>query len=185
MPYYREIRLEFYELILIECSEILNRLYTAGIFENWLIKIIQSKEIEKELLQKPGAVPLVKKFQEISKWRIGLLSISLKGSERNTKAFSTNPEIKQNIIELFADTPPIDETYVFLLRIIQYTSEKDEKTATEYMVEKIDEQFKYKIRDKLIIYKKFDALTENEEEENNKTDEERQLEFRILAAQID
>jgi hypothetical protein len=95
-----------------------------------------------------------------------------------------------NISELFKRTKPVDETYIFLLNIIQYTSEKydetkDIKLADHYRDQYVVDKFIYKIKESLIFYKKFDSLTNKEEEKSNKTLEDRQMEFKILAAQID
>ena len=170
-----------------ECNDILNDLHQKGIFLSWLNEIANRKDEEKSRMKTKSKSKSLKNknMEEIYKWRIGLISISLKNSQENITLFVQKNDMIKQVIKLFKKTKPVDEKYIFLIRIIQYTASKDESIAREYMSAFVDENFKYDIRDKLVIYKKFGTLTENEEEKNNKIEEQRQLEFKILTAQID
>lgn len=181
-----QVCLNFY-LLCIECNEILSKLYEGGengVFLSWLSEMVEEKVIDDPDNFRAQSL-MDKRMEEVYKWRIGLISISLRNSDKNIKEFSNNSKMKNYIVQIFNKAKPVDERYIFLLRIIQYTSENNKSIATEYLAKYIDEKFKYRIRDKLIIYKKFEALSENEEEERNKTEADKQLEYKILAAQID
>lgn len=90
-----------------------------------------------------------------------------------------------DIIDYFKNSDPINETYIFLVRIFQYTADIDKGLAEKYRKLQIGEPLINNIRDKLILYMQFRYLSTDEAIENDKTLEEKQLEFKILACQID
>jgi hypothetical protein len=90
-----------------------------------------------------------------------------------------------NITKYFLNCLPVDETYIFLLRILQYTADLSKNLAGAYRKAEIDNRIIDHIKDKLIIYKQFGSLSEEITEENAKSQEVRHLEFKILSAEID
>lgn len=80
---------------------------------------------------------------------------------------------------------PVDETYIFLLRIFQYTADLNKKLAERYRKDQVDNKLVEHIKDKLTVYKQFGSLSEENAEESTKGQEVRQLEFKILSAEID
>ena len=119
------------------------------------------------------------------KWRIGLISLSLKECEPNVHTFSRNKKMVKKIIQYFLSVPPIDETYIFLLRIFQYTADIDKRLAEKYRKDQVDNRLVEHIKDKLVIYKQFGSLSEEIAEESEKSLDVKQLEFKILSAEID
>lgn len=72
-----------------------------------------------------------------------------------------------------------------MVRIFQYTADIDKGLATEYRKDDVGVSLINNIRDKLTLYMQFGFLSEEKAIENDKTTEERQLEFKILASEID
>jgi hypothetical protein len=91
----------------------------------------------------------------------------------------------KNINKYFLKVEPVDETYIFLLRIFQYTADLNKKLAERYRKDQVDNRLIEHIKDKLIIYKQFGSLSEEIAEESSKSQEVRHLEFKILSAEID
>lgn len=91
----------------------------------------------------------------------------------------------KNINKYFLKIEPVDETYIFLLRIFQYTADLNKKLAERYRKDQVDTRLVEHIKDKLIVYKQFGSLSEENSEESTKGQEVRQLEFKILSAEID
>jgi len=90
----------------------------------------------------------------------------------------------KRIIQYFLTVEPVDETYIFLIRIFQYTADIDKKLAEKYRKDQVDNRLVEHIKDKLIIYKQFGSLSEEFSEESEKSLDVKQLEFKILAAEI-
>lgn len=90
-----------------------------------------------------------------------------------------------NINKYFLKADAVDETYIFLLRIFQYTADIEKKLAEKYRKGQIDTRLIEHIKDKLIIYKQFGSLSEESAEEGQKGQDVKQLEFKILSAEID
>ena len=122
------------------CSDLLSSLY-EGVFEKWSFDIAHSsrnkidpysgldKLAEKRFKSFKGVDAI---NQKINKWRIGLISISLKDSETNVNRFADNAKMLTNIINWFKSVKPIDETYIFILRIFQYTADGRNDLANRY-----------------------------------------------------
>lgn len=129
----------------------------------------------------------INNLQQVYMWKIGLICFSLKDSKDNIASFVGNEtnSMKDNVITIFNNTKPLDETYIYLLRIIQYSSEQDTNLANYYRKNNLEQKIIPFINNNIVIYKKFNCLSDNDEEEKTKTQEQRQLEFRILSAQID
>lgn len=122
------------------CSDLLSSLY-EGVFEKWSFDIAHSsksssdpyssldKTAEKRFRTFKGVDAI---NQKVNKWRIGLISISLKDSELNVNKFAENAKILMNIINWFKAVKPVDETYIFILRIFQYTADSRNDLANRY-----------------------------------------------------
>ena len=72
-----------------ECNDILNDLHQKGIFLSWLDEIVNRKEEERSKTKSKSKSRSLKNknMEEIYKWHIGLISISLKNSQANITLF--------------------------------------------------------------------------------------------------
>ena len=114
------------------CNEILNEMYD-GVFNTWCEEIVENiKNIR--FNKKSKNMSKINNLQQVYMWKIGLIWFSLKDSEENIARFVVpeNEKMRNNIIMIFNNTKPIDETYIYLLRIIQYSAEQRVEIANYY-----------------------------------------------------